>query len=193
MVDAAGLDRFTLFGQSQGAPISIAYAARHPERVANLILLGGFAVGRQLRASDSERDSAQALATLIRNGWGQAGGQFLEAFASIFIPDGTPEQIHWLAEMQRATTNGDNAYRLRQAFDVIDVTDMLDRVQARTLVIHAQNDAVHPLDQGRLLAARIPDARFVVLDARNHIIVPPDPAWETFMAEVTAFVAADAT
>jgi pimeloyl-ACP methyl ester carboxylesterase len=45
VVDSLRLERFALFGTSQGAAVSIAYAARHPERVTKLILSGGFALG----------------------------------------------------------------------------------------------------------------------------------------------------
>jgi hypothetical protein len=50
VVDAAGLERFALFGISQGCAISIAYAVRHPERVTHLVLMGGYAVGWAKRA-----------------------------------------------------------------------------------------------------------------------------------------------
>jgi class 3 adenylate cyclase len=50
VVDAAGLDRFPLFGISQGCAISVAFAVRHPERVSRLVLYGGFARGAYHRA-----------------------------------------------------------------------------------------------------------------------------------------------
>jgi len=67
VVDAAGLDRFALFGMSQGCAVSIAYAVRHPERVSRLILLGGYLQGRIPRG---DMEGASALQTLIRQGWG---------------------------------------------------------------------------------------------------------------------------
>ena len=57
VVDAAGLDRFALFGVSQGCAVSIAYAVRHPERVSRLILYGGFARGRLRRGSPVQQDA----------------------------------------------------------------------------------------------------------------------------------------
>src|SRR6202050_3297959 len=50
VVDAAGLERFPLLGISQGCAVSISYAVRHPERVSQLILYGGYAGGRPQRA-----------------------------------------------------------------------------------------------------------------------------------------------
>lgn len=54
-VDAAELDRFALFGASQGAPIAIEYAVRHPERVSHLVILGGYARGWMKRGLPPER------------------------------------------------------------------------------------------------------------------------------------------
>src|SRR5690606_8913794 len=45
VVDALGLERFPLLGISQGGPVSVAYAVRHPERVSHLILYGSYDVG----------------------------------------------------------------------------------------------------------------------------------------------------
>ena len=53
-VDECGLERFALLGISQGAPVSIAYAVRHPERVSRLILCGGFARGWRKRGNPAE-------------------------------------------------------------------------------------------------------------------------------------------
>ena len=69
VIDAAGLDRFALLGQSQGCAISIFYAGRHPERVTKLVLLGGFARGGY-RRSPEEREQRKAMGTLMRLGVG---------------------------------------------------------------------------------------------------------------------------
>jgi pimeloyl-ACP methyl ester carboxylesterase len=69
VVDATGVDRFPLLGISQGCAISVAYAARHPERVSHLILYGGFALGGKRRAP-AEKERREAMTTLIRLGWG---------------------------------------------------------------------------------------------------------------------------
>jgi pimeloyl-ACP methyl ester carboxylesterase len=70
VVSAAGLNRFPIFGFSQGCAISIAYAVRHPDRVSRLILFGGFATGRYNKASTipADLDRFRAVATLMRLG-----------------------------------------------------------------------------------------------------------------------------
>ena len=86
VIDRAGLDRFALYGVSQGAPIAAAYSARHPDRVSKLILHGGYVQGRLTRGDEREREQGEALLTLIRHGWGKPEGPFIQAFASMFIP-----------------------------------------------------------------------------------------------------------
>lgn len=188
VVEATGLDKFDLLGVSQGAAISIAYAARHPERVKHLVLYGGFARGRRMRGSQQEIANSEAIATLMRQGWGQENPAFRQMFTSLFIPGATSEQMQWFNDLQRITTSPDNAVRLRHAVDVIDVTDLLPRVKSPTLVLHCRNDAVQPFEEGRRLAAGIAGARFVTLEGRNHIILPGDPSWARFFEEVKAFL-----
>jgi DNA-binding NarL/FixJ family response regulator len=61
-----------------------------------------------------------------------------------------------------------------------------------TLVLHGRDDEVVPLATGRVIAAGIPDAQFVQLESRNHILLEDEPAWERFKAEVLAFTGRDA-
>ncbi len=189
VVDAAGLDRFALYGASQGAPIAIAYAHRHPGRVGRLILHGGYERGRLLRNTESERAQGEAILTLIRHGWGQPGSAFNTAFATLFMPGGSREQIDSLAELQRTTTTPANAAALRAAVDGFDVSALLGAVAAPTLVLHARDDGVQPLDQGRALAAGIPGAEFVMLESRNHVMTPQEPAWEVAFGAIERFAA----
>ena len=112
-------------------------------------------------------------------------------FAARFVPEGTAEQMHWFSELQRVTATPETAVRLRTAAAEVDVTDLAPRVRAPTLVLHATGDAVQPFDQGRLLAALVPDARFVSLESRNHILLESEPAWSRFTDEVRRFLAAD--
>ena len=70
----------------------------------------------------------------------------------------------------------------------IDISDLLPQVRVPTLVLHAQNDAALPFDEGRRLAAGIPGARFVTLEGRNHLIVESEPAWTRLLEEIAAFL-----
>ena len=169
--------------------MSIAYAVRHPERVRCLILYGGYARGKRQRGSPEESEQAAALVTLIRQGWGQENPAFRQIFTSLFLPEGTAEQMQWFNDLQRKTTSPENAARLRESLDGIDVTDLLPQVKVPTLVLHRRNDEMVPFDEGRRLAAGIPGSRFVALEGRNHLMLQGDPAWFRFLAEVNRFLA----
>jgi DNA-binding winged helix-turn-helix (wHTH) protein/pimeloyl-ACP methyl ester carboxylesterase len=188
VVDAAGLDSFILFGASQGCAVSIAYAIKHPERVSKLVLYGGFARGRRVRGTDADIEQADAMLTLMRTGWGSENPAFRQVFTSLFVPSGTPEQIHWFNELQRKTTSPENAARIRYVSDIINIESKLPLVKTPTLVLHCRNDAVQPFEEGRLIAASIPDCRFVGLEGENHLILESDTSWPRFTSEVEAFL-----
>ena len=104
VVVAAAPEKFALLGISQGCSVSVAYAVRHPERVSRLVLYGGYARGRKKRGSQKVIEWADAMVTLIRQGWGQENPAFRQLFTSLFIPGGTAEQMQWLNDLQRKTT-----------------------------------------------------------------------------------------
>jgi pimeloyl-ACP methyl ester carboxylesterase len=191
VVDAAGIERFALFGISQGCAISIAYAVRHPERVSHLVLFGGYAKGWRKRGSGEEIETREAMRTLMRQGWGQENPAFRQVFTSRFMPDGTPAQMDWFNDLQKICTSPENAARIDAANGDVDVSSLLSQVTAPTLILHCRNDVVVPFNEGRRLAAMIPGARFVALESRNHILLDDEPAWPRFLREVESFLAED--
>jgi pimeloyl-ACP methyl ester carboxylesterase len=189
VINAAGLDRFPLFAMSQGCAISIAFAARHPERVSHLILYGGFARGAYIRATNElEVQKAKALASLIRTGWGDDSPVYRQLFSSLFMPGATHEQLEKFAERQRVTTTPECAYRYFETTRSLDVTELLAKVRAPTLVMHVRGDQVQPFDGGRELAAGISGARFVALQGQNHMPLPQDPATARMLEEIRLFL-----
>lgn len=191
VVDTLGLQRFPLLGMSQGCAVSIAYAVRHPERVAGLILIGGYAAGWRIGASPDERERRQAVMTLTRLGWGTDNAAYRHIFSQTFMPEGRPEELAWFDEFQRQTTSAENAVRFQDAFGDIDVRHLLGEVRVPTLVLHARHDARITLAQGRDLAIGIPGAQFVPLESRSHIILGHEPAWAVCMAEIDRFLDAN--
>ena len=187
VVDATEVDRFTLLGVSQGAAIALVYAVRHPERVSRLVLYGGYARGRMWRGQEA-RAHAEAMASAIRAGWTDANPAFRHVFSMLFLPNGTAEQMAWYDELQRRSTTAEIAVRLYEARNQINVLDVAPRVTTPTLVAHARGDRAVPVEEGRLLATRIPDARFVALESPNHILLSDEPAWSAFAAELRAFL-----
>ena len=77
----------------------------------------------------------------------------------LFLPHGTPAQMTWYDELLRMTASAGAAVQLFHARGSVDVAATAPMVDARTLVIHAPGDRVVPIEEGRLLAALIPDAR----------------------------------
>jgi pimeloyl-ACP methyl ester carboxylesterase/DNA-binding CsgD family transcriptional regulator len=185
VVEAAGLERFALLGISQGAAIAVAYSARYPERVTDLVLYGGFARGRRLRGETSQED---ALIAAIRAGWTDDDSPYRHLFSMLFLPHGTPEQMAWYDDLLRTTTSAETAVRLFSARGGIDVVTAAREVRARTLVVHARDDRIVPVSEGRLLATLVPGARFVLVDSGNHILLADEPAWESFLAAVDDFL-----
>ena len=190
VVDAAGLDRFSLLGVSRGGPVAIAFAAQHPERVTHLVLYGTFLRGRRARATSPE-DLAEAdvQVQLARLGWGSDIPAFRQVFAAQFIPNGSRELWDQFDELQRRTTTADVAAHYLEASGFLDATPFAPLVRAPTLVLHARGDRRAPVEEGRHAAALIPDSRFVTLEGDNHILLEDEPAWPRFIDEVARFLA----
>lgn len=188
VVDAVGLERFPLLGMSQGGAVAIAFAARHPERVSHLVLLGAFARGRLKRNSEEWTARHEAMRTLMRQSWGRDDAVFREIFSITMVPDGTREQWRWLTDLQRVSASPENAVRFHDTSGGIDVDHLLGKVKAPTLVLHARDDQRVPFAEGRHLAARIPGARLVSLPSRNHLLLEHEPAWQRVREEITRFV-----
>lgn len=188
VVDAAGIERFDLFGVSQGAAVAIAYAAAHPERVRRMILFGGFAQGWDIRGTPEDRARHEAMMTLTLQGWGLDNAAYRQLFTSLLLPDATPVEQDAFNDMQRHATSPVNAVAIQRENAKIDVRPLLPRLRVPTLVAHCREDAMVPFAAGRLLACEIPDARFVPLDSRNHLLLAREPAWAKLSAEMRAFL-----
>lgn len=189
VVDAAGLERFALLGLSQGAAVSVAYAARHPERVSHLVLYGGYARGRFHRdLSEQGELEAETMINAIRVGWGRDNPAFRQLFSTLLMPGGSEEQKRSLEQLSRLSTSPERAAAMERAFYDIDVTRDAASVRVPALVLHARDDATIPFEEGRLLAGLLPDARFVQLESRNHVLTEEEPAWKRFLAEVRRFL-----
>jgi pimeloyl-ACP methyl ester carboxylesterase len=191
VVDAAALDRFALYGASQGGAVAIAYAARHAERVSRLVIHGGYARGLLKRDPTPDQiKEAQMMIELIRLGWGRENPAYRQLFTSFFLPDSTREEAEAFNELERVSTSPECAARLVASFGPIDVTSLAPRVKCPTLVLHVREDARVPFEEGRLIASLISGARFVPLDGRNHMLLERQPAFKQMFAELHAFLAA---
>jgi len=189
VVEAAEVrEPVTLLGISQGAATCIAFAVRHPERVARLILYGGYARGICRRGNPEGERFYEAVIEVARHGWGTNDASFRQVFTRRFVPEGTPEQLSWFNELCRKTTASEVATRLLRLRAQVDVTALLPRVRAPTLVLHGRDDHITPIAEGRLLASSIPGAQFVELESQNHVLLENEPAWRRFREAVLEWI-----
>jgi pimeloyl-ACP methyl ester carboxylesterase/DNA-binding CsgD family transcriptional regulator len=178
---------FALLGISQGAAACIAYAVKYPTRVSQLILYGGYARGTYHRDNPDKTRLYRAMIELVRLGWGSDNPAFRQVFTSRFVPGASDAQIGWFNELCRKTTSPENAALLLEARARINIMPLLGRVRVPTLVIHSREDDIVPIVEGQILASEIPDARFVELDSKNHVLLEQEPAWERFCREILEF------
>jgi pimeloyl-ACP methyl ester carboxylesterase/DNA-binding CsgD family transcriptional regulator len=183
---------FVMLGLSQGGALGIAFALRHPERVSHLVLVNAYGRGGRARArSDAERLEAETLVNFIRIGWGRENAAFCRFFTNLFIPDGRPEQHRWWGDLERGTATAEVASQLLWQMQGIDVMELAAKLTVPTLIMHCRGDMRVPFDEGCKLAATIPAARFVPLESKNHVLLPDEPAWAVFQAELAAFLGQD--
>ena len=187
VVDACGDTPIAIFAASQACGPAIAYAARRPERVSRMILCGGFVQG-PLRRGSLSGAMAEGVMEMTRAGWGRGGSPFMKSVAALFMPGAGPEQLEDFIKIQLASADPETAVALRRAIGEMDVTDSLAQVQCPVLVAHAEGDALHPIEQGRTLAALIPGAEFLPLPGDNHVCLPQTDAFHILMDAVDAFL-----
>jgi pimeloyl-ACP methyl ester carboxylesterase len=160
VLDALGLERVTLLGGSSGGCTAIAFAARHPERVARLLLYGTYAHGPSI-APERVRD---AIVEAVRAHWGLGSRMLADIFLGEAV-DGVQERF---ARFQRESTSAETAAALLEQVYRNDVRADLERVRAPTLVVHRRQDRAIPYELGRELAAGIPGAALSPVDGRAH-------------------------
>ena len=188
VVDAAGLDKFALFGHSQGGAIAIAYASRHPERVSHLILCGAYSRGAYHRGHPDAVEVRCALETLVKLNWGKTNPSFFQVVTNLYIPEkATDEDQRWFNELQVVSVSPEILVKTMRACDDINVRPLLPKLSVPTIVFHSDRDRIAPPEEGRILAAEIPGAQFVPLPSANHILLSDEPAWKLFLEELASF------
>jgi len=189
VVAAAGLERFALFGISQGVAFSVRYAAMHPEKVSCLILFNGFTRGRRARGNAEDASFHNAAQMMIREGWGSTNPIYRNFFTSSFLTEAPQEIKDSFDELQRISCSADNVMRINDMNSLIDNSDLARQVRVPTLVLHITGDNQVPVSEGRLTARLIPGAQFVELPGNNHVALEGYPCFDMFFEEVRAFLA----
>jgi pimeloyl-ACP methyl ester carboxylesterase/DNA-binding CsgD family transcriptional regulator len=190
VADAQGPEPFTLLAFTCAVGVAVEYAARHPGRVRNLVLFGGFATSYHSTShpDPAVRKEGDTLLQVAEVGWGSSSPAFRQVFVSRFLPDATQEQWKAFDQLQRTTATPDVAVRQLRAMYAMNVKDAATRVRCPTLVFHPKGDEMVRFEQGLRLASLIPGARFVPLEGRNHIPFPQERAWKDFVRETRGFL-----
>ena len=189
VVNASGLQPVALLGMSGASAPAIAYAARHPQRVSHLVILGGYTHGLLHRQPTPEHlQMHEATAQLMRHGWGLRDAAVQQFFTATMLPDALPAQVQALNEQQRLSCGGERAAAILRARANLDVRALLPQVQCPTLVLHSAGDAVVPVELGRELAAAIAGARFETLPSRNHLPLAGEAAFDRFCDAIAEFI-----
>jgi pimeloyl-ACP methyl ester carboxylesterase/DNA-binding CsgD family transcriptional regulator len=163
---AADIKRTDVVASSLGVPLMIEWAARHPESVERLVLYGGWARGADVGAPEA-RDHVVGL-------------------TDIFAPDASAGTRAALSTYQRQASTPETAAALLELCYAVDVTASLEHVRAHALVVHREQDRAAPLDQARVIAARIPQAELEVLPGRSHLPYAGDTA--TLVGRIRTFL-----
>lgn len=187
VADAAGANTFALHAHSGACLTAIKFAAKYPERVARLVLVGGYVEGR-LRRGAHKMVENEVFRTMVTEGWDAPGGAFIAAMMAAYMPEGPIDMVQACAAFMQKNTTTRNELLDRDMINNASVADCLSKITAPSLVINARHDPVHPLEQGRKLAAGLPDAEFLVYEMANHVPIVGHPLWNRYVADVIAFL-----
>jgi class 3 adenylate cyclase len=184
VMDAAGSERATIYGWSEGGPMSLLFAATYPERTSGLVLFGAYA-SIQAEPWGITPDQWDRLVGTMEKRWGQG----------ILVPLNAPSRatdeafIRWGAQLERAAASPGAIGALFRANYEIDVRHILPTIQAPTLIFHRVGDALVPVACGRYLVERIPGARYVELPGTDHMIQALDEdVLDQLLDEVEEFI-----
>jgi len=178
VLDAARTPRADVVASSLGVPLMVEWAARHPETVDRLVLYGGWARGADI-GTPEVRDHVVGI---VAGHWGLGA----DVLTDIFAPDASAGTRAALSAYQREASSPETAAALLRLCYDVDVRASLADVRAPTLVVHREQDRAAPLDQARLIADRITDARLEVLPGRSHLPYAGDTA--SLVAAVRSFL-----
>jgi len=166
VMDAAGSERATIYGWSEGGPMCLMFAATYPERTSALVLYGTFASMRNEPWGVSREQIDQFLGQLD-NHWGEGVLLLLNA------PSRRNDQafLQRFARIERAAASPGAVLTLMRANYEIDVRNLLPAIRVPTLILHRAGDELVPVRAGRYLAEHIPGAKYAEIPGTDHMVV----------------------
>jgi pimeloyl-ACP methyl ester carboxylesterase len=177
VMDDIGSERAVVMGFSEGSAMSVLFAATYPERVVQLILFGGFALASTFLSNDLEQRIAR-----IAKAWGT--GELMKTV----IPSQAANQdaVRQFAKMERLSASPGALRAIALLNAQIDIRPILPTLQVPTLVLHRRTDVRVPIEAGRDLASRIPNARFIEYPDGDHAFWSGDS--EALLGDIEEFV-----
>jgi pimeloyl-ACP methyl ester carboxylesterase/DNA-binding CsgD family transcriptional regulator len=189
VIDAAGVERFAVFGMDGGAATSVAYAAHHPNRVTHLALLNAYSRARLARnPTPKEVEETELTLKSIELGFDFDSPGLRQLYGAIRMPGASSEQFRSFSDLTRLATTPSNLSRALKAYFQVDLSSIAPNVQCPTLIAHVRQDAAIPFNEGRALAGLIPDASFIPLESPNHFLVEGEQAWTQLAESLTEFL-----
>jgi pimeloyl-ACP methyl ester carboxylesterase/DNA-binding winged helix-turn-helix (wHTH) protein len=176
VMDAAGSQSATIYGWSEGGPMSIMFAATYPERATALVLYGTFASVKD-KPWAASREEWEAALTDIEAHWGEA--VLLRVNAPSVATD--PAMVEWGRKLELATASPGSIVALLRANYEMDVRHILPSVKVPTLVMHRTGDALVPIASGRYLAEHVPGAIYSEIPGDDHFVT--DVETQDFIAD----------
>jgi DNA-binding SARP family transcriptional activator/pimeloyl-ACP methyl ester carboxylesterase len=185
VMDEARSPRAALMGISEGAPMSLLFAATHPERVSALVLLGGYA--RTMWAPDYPAGFTEEQDRAFLTGLERLFGDRSDAIDAMrWFGHYTDEELGAFVDLNRRAASP-GAWRALNAMNRgIDVRQVLSTIHVPTLIVHGAEDPPIPLAAARYMAQRIPGARLLELQGELHL--PSGPALDQTMDEIVKFL-----
>jgi pimeloyl-ACP methyl ester carboxylesterase len=184
VLDTIGSKRAVLVGYSEGGPMCLLFAATYPERTQALVTIGSFP--RRQSSADFPHGASeigtQRFFELIHNNWG--GPLDIEQRAPTLSTD--PRFRQWWARFLRAGASPAAVEALQRANVQIDVRPVLPLVRVPALILHCARDQIIPVEASRYMARRIPDAKYVEIDADDHL--PFGDCAERVLMEIEQFL-----
>lgn len=166
VMDDSGVKRAAIMGVSEGAPMSLLFAATYPERVQALVIFGGYAT---MHARDDhpglDPEILAAFRVRMIERWGTPWS--LRYWAPTMKDD--PAFREWWARYLRMSASPGAADALMALYPEIDVRHVLKTISAPTLVMHPEEDLIAPIGAGEYIAAHTPGARLVRIPGIDHL------------------------
>jgi pimeloyl-ACP methyl ester carboxylesterase len=170
VLDAAGCSSATVFGSFEAGPLSMLFAAMHPERTVSLILYATFARGAWApdypwawTDEEFEADIGR-IERGIRSGWADDDyfGYWLNEMVPSLADDAAARP--WLLRYFRLTHGPAASFARMRMEHEVDVRSVLPTIRVPTLVINRDKDQVADFEEGRWIAEQIPGASFVEIE-----------------------------